>query len=142
MKPPHLSCQYTVNICHYMSKYSPTGPAHAAGRLQFTHFGHPFSPFFRLFFVSNFGSFSDVVFGQKWVTFGPQNAPKCPQMVIHKCVSTTTRPKISFWSFFVRLLIPSIHVNERLVPTPCSFSHFHPIVTFRPPKLEKCQNWV
>ena len=63
-------------------------------------------------------------------------------MVIHKCVSTTTCPKTSFWSFFGRFWTSSIHVDERLVSTPCLFSHFHPFVTFRPPKLEKCQNWV
>ena len=61
-------------------------------------------------------------------------------MVLNICVSTTTCPKISFWSLRVQFWTPLILVDERLALAPCSFSHFHPIVTFRPPTLNKYQN--
>ena len=121
-----------------MFKYSPLA-------LRIPPGGSPYlnlDTHFRLFFVPNCGSIFDVVFGLKGVTLGPQNTSKCPQRVIHKCVSTTTCPKNNFCSLFIRFWTSSIHVNERLVSTPCSFSHFHPIATFHSPKLEKCQNWV
>ena len=74
----------------------------------------PWAPHFRLFFVFFFARFSPSFLSQKWVTFGAQNAPKCPQMVINKCVSTTTYPKVGFWSIFVRFWIPPLLLDERL----------------------------
>ena len=62
-------------------------------------------------------------------------------MMIHKCLSTPTYPKIGVWSFLVRFWTSLILVDERLVSAPCLFSHVHPIVIFRPSIIEKFQNW-